>query len=55
MTPAIDTMEVRCIFYVKVRMFDQREQSKFYVFTIISFGIVTLTVGHYLHVSVCFV
>ena len=47
----MDHMEARCIFYVKVRRFDQFEQSKISVLTDTSLGIVMLPVHHDLMVS----
>jgi len=47
----MDHMEASCVFYVKVGMFDQLEQSKIYVLTVISLGIVMLTLQHDLIVS----
>jgi len=51
----MEHMEPSCVFYVKVRTFDQLEQSKICVLTDISVGIVTLTVCHDLIRSVSFV
>jgi len=51
----MDHMESSCVFYVKVCTFDQLEQSKICVLTVISFGIVTFTVHPDMIVSVCFV
>ena len=51
----MDHMEANSGFYVKVRMFVQLEQSEICVLTVISFGIVMLTVHHGLIVSECFV
>jgi len=51
----MDHMEPSWVFYVKVRTFDQLEQSEICVLTIISFRIVMLTVYHDSMVSVCFI
>jgi len=51
----MDHMEASCVFYVKVHTFDQLEQSKICHLTVISVGIVLLTVHHDMYVSVCFV
>jgi len=40
----MDHIEASCIFYVKVGMLDQREQSKFCVLTVTTLGIVMITV-----------
>jgi len=50
----MDHMEASRVFCAKVRMFDQLEQSKICVLTIISVGIVTLIVRYDMIVSVCF-
>ena len=50
----MDHMEASRVFYVKVRTFDQLEQSKICVLTVISVGIVTLIVRYNMIVSVCF-
>ena len=49
----MDHMEASGVFYVKLCTFDQPEQSKICVLTVISFGIVKLTVHHDLIVSIC--
>jgi hypothetical protein len=54
MLQAMDNMEARCIFYVKVGMFTNLEQSKIFLLTVKKSGIVTLTVRHDLFVSVIF-
>jgi uncharacterized membrane protein YwaF len=51
----MDNMEASWVCYVKVRTFDQLEQSKICLFTIISAGIVTLIVRYHMIVSVCFI
>jgi len=50
----IDYMEASLVFYVKVHMFDQHEQQKISIVTIISFGIVMPNVHHDFIVSMCF-
>jgi len=50
----MDHMEAGRVFYVKVRTFDQLEQSKICVLTIISVGIVKLIVRYDMIVSVRF-
>ena len=50
----MDHMEASRVFYVKVYTFDQLEQSKICVLTVISVGIVTLIVRYDMIVSVCF-
>jgi len=50
----MDHMEASRVFYVKVRTFDQLEQSKISVLTVISVGIVTLIVRYDIIVSICF-
>jgi len=50
----MDHMEASRVFYVKVRMFYQLEQSRICVLTVISVGIVTLIVPYDMSVSVCF-
>ena len=50
----MDHMEATCIIDVKVHMFDQLEQTKIWVWTVISFGIVSLTARYVLILSVCF-
>jgi len=50
----MDHMEASRVFYVKVRTFDQFEQSKICVLTVISVGMVTLIVRYDMIVSVCF-
>jgi len=50
----MDHMEASRVSYVKVRTFDQLEQSKISVLTVISVGIVTLIVRYDMIVSVCF-
>jgi len=49
-----DHMEASCIFHVKVGTFDQLEQSKIWVLTITTLGIVMLTIQHDRMFSVCF-
>jgi len=51
----MDHMEASWVFYVKVHTFVQLEQSKICILTVISFGIVTLTVQHDMIGSMCFV
>jgi len=51
----MDHMEASWVVYVRVPMFDQPEQSKICVLTVISFGIVMLTVRHDLMVRVSFI
>ena len=51
----MDHMEASGVFHVKVHSFDQLEQNKICLLTIISFGIVTLTIRHDFIVSVYFV
>jgi hypothetical protein len=50
----MDHMEARQVFNVKVRTFDQLEQSKICVLTVISVGIVTLIIRYDMIVTVCF-
>jgi len=50
----MDHMEASCIFYVKVGMFDQLEQSKICVLTVTTLGMIMLTVQHNLIFSLCF-
>jgi len=50
----MDHMKASCIFYVKVGMLDQREQTKFCVLTITELGMVMITVQDDLSFSVCF-
>jgi hypothetical protein len=50
----MDHMEASRVFYVKVRTFDQLEQNKICVLTVLSAGIVTLFVRYDMIVSVCF-
>jgi len=50
----MDHMEASRVLYVKVRTFDQLEQSKICVLTVISVGIVTLIVRYDIIVTVCF-
>ena len=50
----MDHMEASLVFYVKVRTFDQLEQSKIWVLTVSSFGIVMQTLQHDLMVGVYF-
>jgi len=50
----IDHMEASRVFYVKVRTFDQLEQSKICVLTVIAVGIITLIVRYDMIVSICF-
>jgi len=52
MLQEIDHIEASCVLYVKVGRFDQFEQSKISVLTVISLGIVILTVDYDLMVSV---
>jgi len=49
----MDHIEASFVFCVKVGTFDQLEQSKIYILTGTSLGIVMLTVSHDLVVSVC--
>jgi hypothetical protein len=51
----MDHMEASRVFYVKVRTFDQLQQSKICVLTVSSVGIVTLIVRYDIIVSVCFI
>ena len=44
MLQGMDHMEARCVFYVKVGMLDQLEQSKFCVLTVTKLGVVMITV-----------
>ena len=46
--------EASRVFYVKVRTFDQLEQSKICILTVISVGKVTIIVRYDRKVSVCF-
>jgi len=50
----MDHMEASQVFYVKVRTFDQLEQSKICILTVISVGIVTLIVRYHVIVSAFF-
>jgi len=50
----IDHLGASRVFYVKVRTFDQLEQSKICVLTVILVGIVTLIVRYDMIVRVCF-
>jgi len=50
----MDHMEASGVCYVKVGTFDQLEQSKICVLTVISVGIVTLIVHCDMIVSLCF-
>ena len=50
----MDHMEASRVFYVKIGTFDQLEQSKICVLTVISVGIVTIIVRYDMIVSVCF-
>jgi len=50
----MDNMEASCVFYVKVGMFTDLEQSKISLLTVNKAGIVRLTIQHYLIVSVSF-
>jgi hypothetical protein len=50
----IDYMEASLVFYVKVHMFDQYEQQKICILTIISFRIVMPNVHHDFIVSMWF-
>ena len=50
----MDNMEASCIFYVKVCMFDELEQSKVCVLTVSDIVIVILTVQHGMIFSLCF-
>jgi hypothetical protein len=43
-----------CIFYVKVGMFNQLEQSKTCILTVTALGIVKLTIPHDLMCTICF-
>jgi len=47
----MDHMDASCVFYVKVGMFDQSEQSKISVLTITSLEIILLTVHYNLMVN----
>jgi len=51
----MDHMEATRILYVKVCMFDQLEQNKIWVLTVISDGIATLIVRYDMIVSACFI
>ena len=51
----MDHMEASSVIDVKVRTFDQLEQSTICLSTDISFRIVMLTVRHDLMVSMCFI
>jgi len=50
----MDHMEARWVFHVKVGMFDQLEQSKICILTIITLGLLMPTIQHELVFSVCF-
>ena len=50
----MDHMEARRVVYVKVCTFDQLEQSKICVLTVISVGILTLIVRYDMIVSIWF-
>jgi hypothetical protein len=50
----MDHMEASWVFYVKVSMFDQPEQSKICFVTVISVGLVVLIVRYDMIVSICF-
>jgi hypothetical protein len=50
----VDHMEASCIMYVKIGMFDQREQSTICGLTITKFAIVILTVPDDLIFSIYF-
>ena len=54
MLQGMDHMEASCVFYVKVGMLDQLEQSKFCVLTVTKLGIVMLTIQIDLIFSVSF-
>jgi len=50
----MDHMEASGVFHVKVRTFDQLEQSKICILTVISVAIVTQFVCYDMILSVCF-
>ena len=54
MLQAMDNMEARCVFYVKVGTFTHLEKSKISLLTVNKSEIVTLTVHHDMIVSVIF-
>jgi hypothetical protein len=54
MLQVMDSIEVSCVYYVKVSTFTHREQSKIGLFTVNKSGIVTLTVQHDMIVSFSF-
>jgi hypothetical protein len=55
MLQAMDHMEARCVFYVKVGRHNRLEQSKTCILTITLLGIVMLTVHRNLMVSMSFI
>jgi len=55
MSQDMNHVETSCIFYVKVVMFDQLEQTKMCVSNVTEMGIAMLTVHHYLILSLFYI